>query len=156
VPAIWADRDAPTAKAVPDGTSLAAGTAVSEIPPSVRELVRDRAPSMDHIEVLMRLVDAGGAELRADEIVHQTRLGSRSVSRALEDLLTSGLVGQDRASGSFRYAPRGADDRSTVEALAKLYHQRPVTLVKLVYEQPPAPVKSFADAFRLRNPSSEE
>jgi hypothetical protein len=111
---------------------------------------------MDHIEVLMRLVDAGGAELRADEIIHQTRLGARTVSRALEDLVTSGLAARDTASGSFRYAPQGTHDRTTIEALAKLYHQRPVTLVKLVYEQPPAPVKSFADAFRLRNLSSEE
>ena len=104
----------------------------------------------------MRLVEAEGADLRSDEVVHQTRLGAMEVARALDDLVTSGLATRDSASGSFRYAPRGANDQATVVALATLYHQRPVTLVKLVYEQPPAPVKSFADAFRLRGPASEE
>jgi hypothetical protein len=31
------------------------------------------------------------------------------------------------------------------------YNERPVTLVRLVY-QPPSPAQSFADAFRIRKP----
>jgi hypothetical protein len=111
---------------------------------------------MDHIEALMRLVDAGGAPLSVDDVVRQTRLDPGPVRRALDDLVTSGLAAADTASGAYRYVPQGPDDRANVEALATLYHQRPVTLVKLVYQQPPAPVKSFADAFRLRGTSSEE
>jgi DNA-binding IclR family transcriptional regulator len=111
---------------------------------------------MDHIEVLMRLVNHEGSPLTGDEVVRETRLGAREVGLALDDLVTSGLAALDSATGTYRYAPRGAEDRAAVESLAALYHQRPVTLVKLVYEQPPAPVKSFAEAFRLRSPASDK
>jgi hypothetical protein len=129
---------------------------VQDIPDGVRDLVRDRAPSMDHIDVLMRLHQAGASPMTRAELVIATRLSPETVDRALDDLVTSGLAAEDGASGSYRYAPRGPGDRATVDALAALYNHRPVTLVKLVYEQPPAPVKSFADAFRLRPPSSEQ
>lgn len=111
---------------------------------------------MDHIEVLMRLFDAEGAALTRAKVEELSRLGTRTVSRALDDLVTSGLAAADQAAGSFRLSPRGPGDRATIEALAALYHQRPVTLVKLVYTQPPSAVQSFSDAFRLRGKPGED
>jgi hypothetical protein len=34
--------------------------------------------------------------------------------------------------------------------LAEMYHTRPVTLVRAIYERPARAVQSFANAFRLR------
>lgn len=105
---------------------------------------------MDHVEVLMRLYEAGGEPLTSQELERGARLGPETVARAVADLVSARLVSHDPAAGSYRYAPPTVD-RATVDELSALYHQRPVTLVKLVYAQPPNPVKSFADAFRLRD-----
>jgi hypothetical protein len=126
---------------------------VAEISDDVRELIRRRVTSMDHVEVLMRLYEAGGEALTSQQLERGARLGPQTVARCAAELVSARLVSHDPASDSYRYAPPNVD-RPTVEELASLYHQRPVTLVKLVYAQPPNPVKSFADAFRLRDESA--
>jgi DNA-binding Lrp family transcriptional regulator len=132
------------------GTGFARARAVAEISDNVRELIRRRATSMDHIEILMRLYEAGGEPLTVTDVERGARLGPETVARSLSELVSSGLIARDAASNTYRYAAP-ASDRATVDELSALYHQRPVTLVKLVYAQPPSPVKSFADAFRLRD-----
>lgn len=112
---------------------------------------------MDHVEVLMRLYEAGGQPLTSQELERGARLGPQTVARCATELVHARLASHDPASDSYRYAAPNVD-KPTVDELSSLYHQRPVTLVKLVYAQPPSPVKSFADAFRLRDddgPSGE-
>jgi len=110
---------------------------------------------MDHVEVLMRLFDANETMLTPPQLERATRFGPETVARALADLVVGGLVRQEPASNAYAYAPRSTRDREAVEALAAMYHQRPVTLVRMIYEQPPTAVKSFADAFRLRDTLEE-
>lgn len=101
----------------------------------------------------MRLYEASGEPLTSMELERGARLGPQTVARCAQELVNARLVSHDPASSSYRYAPPNID-RATVDELSALYHQRPVTLVKLVYAQPPNPVKSFADAFRLRDDES--
>ncbi|HYC49479.1 MAG TPA: BlaI/MecI/CopY family transcriptional regulator [Gemmatimonadaceae bacterium] len=129
---------------------------MSEISGDVRTLIRERLVSMDHVEVVMRLRE-GEAELQTPaQLERSTRLGPHTVQRCLNDLVHGGLVRQEPASNAYAYAPRTSRDRAAIDELAALYNQRPVTLVKLIYEQPPTAVKSFADAFRLRDDDEEE
>jgi RIO-like serine/threonine protein kinase len=123
---------------------------VVEISENVRELIRRRVTSMDHVEVLMRLYESKGETLSAQELERAARLGPQTVERCASDLVSARLASRDPASDSYRFAAT-QPDQATVDELSALYHQRPVTLVKLVYAQPPNPVKSFADAFRLRD-----
>ena len=102
----------------------------------------------------MRLYEAGGEPLTSQELERGARLGPQTVARCAAELVSARLVSHDPAADSYRYAPPNVD-RATVDELSSLYHQRPVTLVKLVYAQPPNPVKSFADAFRLRDDERE-
>jgi DNA-binding IclR family transcriptional regulator len=106
-------------------------------------------PSMDHVEVLMRLHEAD-RELSEAEVVASARLGGEAVTKALRGLVDAGLVRLDAEQHTYRFAPNSAD-RPAVEELAQLYHQRPVTLVRLVYEMPSTRLRTFADAFRLRD-----
>lgn len=123
---------------------------MAEISDDVRELIRRRVTSMDHVEVLMRLFEAHGEPMTAQELERGARLGPQTVTRCATELVNARLITHDPASNSYRYSAPNID-RPTVEELSALYHQRPVTLVKMVYAQPPSPVKSFADAFRLRD-----
>lgn len=98
----------------------------------------------------MRLFEANGEPMSATELERGARLGPQTVERCAQDLVNARLVTHDVAANAYRYSPPNID-RPIVEELSALYHQRPVTLVKMVYAQPPSPVKSFADAFRLRD-----
>lgn len=123
---------------------------MTEIPDDVRRLVRERVTSMDHIEVLMRLFAATGAAIPTRDVETSSRLGPETTRRSLEHLARAGLATHSPAADSWTFSPETSADRRAVEALAVMYNQRPVTLVKLVYEAPPAPLKLFSDAFRLR------
>lgn len=136
------------------GTTFAANRRVTEIPADVRELVRQRVPTMDHVEILMRLYEVG-APVTPQELARLSRLGPATVAKATAHLIAEGLVSRDAATGTFAYAA-SAGDRATVDALATMYNTKPVTLVKLVYSQPPAALQSFADAFRVVDKPKDE
>lgn len=105
---------------------------------------------MDHVEVLMRLHGSPDTPLTTREVETASRLGPETTRNSLQHLVREGLARHDPASDTYSFAPGTAAERRAVDALSVMYHQRPVTLVKLIYEQPPTPLKLFSDAFRLR------
>jgi hypothetical protein len=110
--------------------------------------------SMDHVEVVVRLSDKLGIGMTEQELRGATRLEPKQLYAALDDLVGAGLLRFDGAARTWHYDPRSAEDRTAVESLATLYHQRPVTLVKLIYSMPSRSIATFADAFRLREDGS--
>lgn len=105
---------------------------------------------MDHVEALVRLFEKRDGGLTEPELREATRAEAKPLERALEDLVRGELARFDGASRTYQFHSRSAEDRAAVEELVQLYHQRPVTLVKLVYSTPSVAISSFADAFRLR------
>lgn len=103
----------------------------------------------------MRLHEASEKALSPEELRALTYIEEPSLRRALADFVAAGLVREVDPSNLFQYAPRTVADRQAVESMATMYHQRPVTLVRLVYDRAPTPLKSFSDAFRLRGPKDE-
>ena len=123
---------------------------MEEIPQEVRDLVRRHVTSGDHLEILMRMHDTHDKAFSTDELQRLTHIAERSVVRCLDELTAAGITRQV-SPNAWQYGPRTVQDREAVDMLARMYHQRPVTLVRLVYERPSAPLKSFSDAFRLRD-----
>ena len=105
---------------------------------------------MEHVELLLWLAAdrarRSGAE-DAAKLIHAT---PEIAAKRLADLEAAGLLGRDEPDGRYRYAPRNVELRDAIVELDAMYQQRPVTLVRAIYERPAAPVKSFADAFRIR------
>jgi len=97
----------------------------------------------------MRLFEADGKPVAGFELQRTTHVSAKVMEQALADLMAASLVVTGDAEATYRYAPGSRDAAEATEALATLYHQRPVTLVKLVYTQPPNPVVLFSDAFRI-------
>ena len=52
--------------------------------------------------------------------------------------------------GAFRYQPANAELDAQAGKLARLYRERPVTLIRVIYGLRDSKIQSFADAFRLR------
>ncbi len=87
------------------------------------------------------------------DIVSQTARPVALMESALRDLTTGGLISGKIGPGGeqiFRYDPQTDSLRTVVEELVTMYNERPVTLVRAIYDRPAQPVISFADAFRLR------
>lgn len=118
-----------------------------DISGEVRELIQRRLATMDHVELLMVLRADRTASLSRAQLVSQVRKPEQLVELCLRALVDGGLVAQ-LSDGTYRYAAQAEVDR-TAEAVIKLYNERPVTLVRLLYERPSA-VSTFADAFKLR------
>jgi hypothetical protein len=103
---------------------------------------------MEHIEVLLTLVEGSGTALSVEDVASAIRCKTDVAAARLAELEAAGLVASDIDARSYRYLPKTEPLRSAVGQLAELYHQRPVTLVRAVYERPVTPVASFNDLFR--------
>lgn len=93
------------------------------------------------------------AGLSISEIVRRTTRPHPLIENAVRDLTLGGLVAEnDQTNGEplFGYEPKSDSLRAVVDELAAMYNERPVTLVRAIYDRPAQPVISFADAFRIR------
>ena len=118
------------------------------IPRAVRDLIQQCLASMEHVELLLWLAADQTRQNNASQaavVIHTT---PEIAAKRLADLESAGLLIQEE--GLFRYVPRNASLRDAVGELDTMYQQRPVTLVRAIYERPASPVNSFANAFRLR------
>lgn len=70
-------------------------------------------------------------------------------SRYLEELQARGLVSFD-AQRRVQYRPASETLAAHAATLEKVYRERPVTLIRVIYGLRDSKIRSFADAFRLR------
>jgi hypothetical protein len=122
--------------------------APADIPTDVRALIDRHLISMDYVEVLLRLRRDADRAWRALEIAMELRIDAKAAEQALHDLAAAGLARSE--GGSYTYAPRGESERKAVDGLATMYNERPVTLVRALYDRPAQALRSFSDAFRIR------
>jgi hypothetical protein len=122
--------------------------APADFPADVRALIDRHLISMDYVEVLLRLRRDGERAWRSEELASELRIEAARAAQALHDLAAAGLA---RAAGNrYLYAPRSDSDRKAVDGLAVMYNERPVTLVRAIYDRPARALRSFSDAFRIR------
>ena len=122
------------------------------IPERVRRLVHEHLPSMEHVELLLLLVNSEKEGFLPSDAAKQLSVDSELTVRRLGDLANAGLAVKEGPPGleRYRYQPSDLDLRQAVEQLVEAYRTRPVSLIRVVYERPPESAQRFADAFRLR------
>jgi hypothetical protein len=98
-------------------------------------LKRDPARSWTRHELVAGL--GTGSSLRDDE-----------AERYLETLKGRGLVSAE--AERLQYRAPGGSLAHYVDTLEKVYRERPVTLIRVIYGLRDSKIRSFADAFRLR------
>jgi DNA-binding transcriptional regulator YhcF (GntR family) len=117
-----------------------------DLPPEVQRLIADVVASMDHVEVLRRIYASGETLLSVDDLAADAHIERGLLGRVLHDLQHARLI--SGANDKYRYTGN-AQETNAVRQLIEMYNTRPVTLVRAVYARI-SPVKTFADAFRLR------
>ena len=128
-----------------------------DLPREVRELVIRQLHSMEEIEALLLLASEPTA-LTSSEIRQRLRLPASALPLpSIARLVAHRFVKCDDESGESRYSYAVSDpeSRRAVDLLRVAYNERPVTLVRLVYNRPSA-AQNFADAFRITKDSTND
>lgn len=114
-------------------------------PSDVESFIAYCIDSVEQVEVLLLLSDTRGRSWTMEEVEH-LRSSVRSVGLRLGSLVAHGLVRRDGMA--FRYAASEADDR-LVQRLAQVYQERKTAVIDRIFSLGD-PMRSFADAFRLK------
>lgn len=121
----------------------------AEIPANVRSFVHDHVESVVQVEVLLLLQAEPGRAFCGADVVAALRVEPAWARAQLSELAARGIL-VEAAPGAYRFAPRTAEIEAAVAGLARAYADRRVTVIGLIYAKPSEPLRSFADAFRLR------
>lgn len=122
-----------------------------EISREVDQFIRDHINSVEQLEVLLLLAETPTQKWNASEVAQKLYRQPESVAMHLSSLQKAGLLNScEGETGRYCYNTKlGAADL-TIKSLERAYRERKDTVIRLIFSRPPDPVRSFADAFRLR------
>jgi len=115
--------------------------------------LQDAVPSVDAAELLLLLrrerARAWSSREAVAALAPGVALSESEVSRHLESYRARGLLVAE-ADGRLRYQPAAEPLAQHARTLDKVYRERPVTLIRVIYGLRDKKIRSFADAFKLR------
>ena len=126
-------------------------------PQHIRAFIAGHIESVVQLEVLLLLFGSAVRTWAADALARELRIDRAWVEAQLAQLCARGLLTYcEGKPPSYQYQPRTTELHQAVSDLAKAYADRRVSIISLIYSNPPKsppapdPLKSFSDAFRLR------
>ena len=113
--------------------------------------LQEAVTHVDAAELLLVLARDPGRAFSAAEAA--AALGARYAEpealRHLDNFRARGLV-IVQPDGRLRYQPASEPLAAHTRTLEKVYRERPVTLIRVIYGLRDSKIRSFADAFKLR------
>lgn len=122
------------------------------LPEDTKRFLEANIDSLDQLEILRVLGEDPQREWRAIDLADAVQAAPQTIGTHLAVLQGRGLLSlQTRDAELFcRHGPANAELTERVESLLQVYRERPVTMIKLVYAAARDPLRTFADAFRLK------
>ncbi len=120
------------------------------LPRSALRFLLESIESVEQIEILLRLAADPTRAWTADAIAKELRSSPRSTRRWLDNLKAQRLLSYQQSSGEFRFAPQTDELKDRVTELAGLYSTFRVAIIEVIFNKPAARLRSFADAFKIR------
>lgn len=133
-------------------TSLHDASALAITPSNaLKELLQQRLTSIDQIDIVMLLMRDPSRAWTAPEVAATVGTPPESAAMRLFLLASSGLIAFEATAGipKYRYASTDADTHALLTELADLYQNDRAAVAALV-GAPPDPLRTFADAFKLK------
>jgi len=118
----------------------------------LRSFIQETIPTLDAAELLILLASAPDRAHHVGAIIealHPTVVTDTEVRRYLKQFQAQGLVAA-RESDAFQYAPDTPELDGAVRTLMRVYNERPVTLVRIIFGPKDEKIRSFAEAFRIK------
>lgn len=123
----------------------------AQIPEGVRAFVTQNIDSAELLETLLLVHSGPARDWSPEEVARSIYTVAAAATRRLEQLVAMGLARSNGAADpAYRYAPSSPALAGEVDALAQAYRANRVAVINLIYSRPPDPLRSFADAFKLR------
>ena len=127
-----------------------------DIQADVRSFIAEQIDSVAQLELLLLLHGNPEKSWSAAEAAVKLCTAVEMTATLLAELTQRGLLSVAEAPQlRYSYAPRDKPLGQLVSDLAQLYHERRVTVITLIYAQPVDKLRSFADAFRIRQDKKE-
>lgn len=122
------------------------------IPEAISRFIDGHVESMEQLEILRILNVSPGNQLSAADLATAAQIRPGDLPAQLAYLETRGLVTKEHRDGLdvCRLEPANAALAAEVAALLRFYEQRPVTLIRAIYQRTADRIKAFADSFRIR------
>ncbi|HEY1375622.1 MAG TPA: hypothetical protein VGF55_02450 [Gemmataceae bacterium] len=122
------------------------------IPEEVRCFADRSIESIDQLEILRVLAENPNKEWDPAFLAAAIQTEPRAVVAHLMALHARGLLVVERRATECvaRHGPHTAELSDQVGRLLHFYRERPVSMIKMIYDQAKSPLRNFADAFRLR------
>lgn len=114
-------------------------------------LIRTCIPNLDAAELLLVLARPPVRTFSLDELTEKMRSADVTealAQRYLDQFVACGIVTQTRRR--YHFSSADAKARRIADALETLYNEKPVTLVRMIYNAKDARIRAFADAFQLK------
>ena len=122
-----------------------------DFPEHLLAFIREAIPNVDAAELLVLLARDPERRYSLPELIdtmHPTQLSDAAARRYLGTFEARRLV--DTGNDGYRYNPDNPELDGLVRALTRVYNERPVTLVRMIYAPADEKIRSFADAFRIK------
>jgi hypothetical protein len=124
---------------------------VDPIPSTVQQFLFANIDAVDQLEILRLVAAAPQQEHPALTLATKLHIEPPTAEQHIRNLEARGLLTITAAQPlACKYGPRSEELDGLLQQLMKTYLERPVTLIKMVYEKPADQLRSFADAFRLK------
>jgi predicted ArsR family transcriptional regulator len=124
---------------------------VGPIPSDVKEFLYANIDSVDQLEILRLVVGEPQKEHSALSLAQELQVPLQTVEQHVTALAGRGLLAiTSQQPLTCKHGPQSNEFEAGVQDLVKTYLERPVSLIKMVYEKPKEQIKTFADAFRLK------
>lgn len=122
-----------------------------EITDAVRQFVSRHIDSIEQLEVLLLLRRDPDREWTAGEVSRELRTSAVSAGRRLAGLSEGGLLSERPEGGpAYRYHPSTGELEDAAREVAEAYAVRRIAVTNLIYSRPLDQVRTFADAFKIR------
>ncbi len=115
----------------------------------VKHAAQRYLPSINHLNALMCLHEAGGAVVSPEAVAETLNTDVETGRTVMSDLVRAQLV-ESAPDGGARLDPADHARASLVALIVDANSRFPVQLIRAIYERPASAVQAFADAFRLR------
>jgi hypothetical protein len=125
------------------------------IPNHVVGFVVQHVSSVIQLEVLLLLHAHRARSYAPAELGRELRVNADWVEAQVQTLVNNGvLVSVGESPRRYQYQPRTSQLAEAVDDLARVYQERRVSLITLIFNKPVDQAQSFADAFRIRKEGS--
>lgn len=121
-------------------------------PEDVARFMQDNIETIDQLEILRILGEDPGKEWDCTALAGEVQAGAQAVRAHVAAMSARGLLTMivQGAVTSCRHGAATPELESLVGRLLNVYKERPVTMIKMVYQRARDPLRAFADAFRIR------